>query len=155
MSPITRILAAGAAVAAVATAGIAVAQNYNGPATFGNYTLEAGFLPDPVAVDVRSGGTRNAASLGSPCVGFIADAPDVRVVYTAGNFPITIWAESNVDTTLVINAPDGNWYCNDDTSGRNPAIHFAAPDAGRYEIWVGTYGASGSYADARVFFSER
>lgn len=156
MSALTRVLASSAALAAIAIGGVALAQNYNGAATYGNYQLNVGFLPDPVAVDVQAGGGRDSARLGGPCRGMIADAPDVRVVYNAGRAPITIWAESSADTTIVINAPDGRYYCNDDMEGSlNPGIHFATPPSGRYEIWIGAYNSSAQGAQARVFFSER
>jgi hypothetical protein len=156
MSRINAILAAGAALAVIGAGGVAIAQNTNAPATYGNYELNAGFLPDPVYADVVAGGSRNAANLGGACRGGIANAPDVRVFYSAGSYPITIWAESSADTTIVINAPDGSYYCNDDMDGsRNPGIRFTNPAPGRYEIWVGAYNDSAQGAQARVFFSER
>lgn len=153
---LTRIIAASAALAIVAAAGVAAAQNVNGRATYGNYELNAGFMPDPVYADAVAGGGRNAANLGGACRGNIANAPDVRVFYNAGSYPITIWAESNQDTTIVINAPDGRYYCNDDMNGSlNPGVRFTNPPSGRYEIWVGAYDNSAQGAQARVFFSER
>jgi hypothetical protein len=57
------------------------------------------------------------------------------------------------DTTLVINGPDGRWYCNDDANGVNPAFRFASPRSGQYDVWVGTYSNSG-LRPARLFISE-
>jgi len=154
MSPIARFVAAGAALAALAMGGVASAQDINGPPTYGNFQLSAGFMPDPQYADVLSGGRTDASRI-SGCRGFIATNPDVRIVYSAGNFPLSIWAESSGDTTLVINAPDGNWYCDDDSGGNlNPAIRFNRPMSGRYEVWVGTYGST-SNIQARVWVSER
>lgn len=154
MLSITRMAAAAAAFATVAFAGVAVAQNINGNPTYGNFQLSAGFMPDPQYADVVSGGRTDASHI-SGCRGFIATAPDVRVVYSAGNYPLSIWAESSGDTTLVINAPDGRWYCDDDSGGNlNPLVRFGRPQSGRYEIWVGTYG-SATNLQARVWVSER
>ena len=115
-----------------------------------NYTtlaLHTGFTPDPRVIELQSGGTVNAAVLGAHnptgnCVGMIAGAPDVRLNYTAGNrYPLIISVASQWDTTLVVNGPDGKWYCNDDgPNGRNPSLRFERPASGQYDIWVGTYG---------------
>ena len=74
MSPIARIIAAGAALSAVAFAGVATAQNYSLNPTYGVANLSAGFTPDPYVVNVQSGGSINAANLSPSCRGYIADA---------------------------------------------------------------------------------
>lgn len=154
MSPIARILAAGAALAAVATAGVAVAQNWRLPPAYGTVTLTAGFLPDPHVTSLSSGGSIDASRLGSPCVGFVADAPDVDLQYTADGRPLTISVVAQADTTLVINGPDRQWYCNDDTNGVNPSITFNSPQSGLYDIYVGTY-ASATNQPAQLIITER
>lgn len=135
----TVILAAGALPAVQASA-----QDFNGRPNFGTLNLRAGFTPDPQTVAVRSGGSLNAESLSSNCRGFISNAPDVRLNYSAGSYPLILSVNSGADTTIVVNAPDGSWYCDDDggTRGMNPALRFNNPQSGRYEIWVGTYGNS-------------
>jgi hypothetical protein len=155
MSPIARTLAAGAALFAMATAGVAVAQNYSLNPNYGTLNLAAGFRPDPQVVNVQSGGSRNAESLSSSCRGFISDAPDVRVNYTAGQYQLMISADSSADTTLVVNGPDGSWYCDDDggNNGLNPLIRFSSPASGQYDIWVGTYG-NASLQPAQLYISE-
>ena len=46
---------------------------------------------------------------------------------------------SRSDTTLVVNGPNGEWYCDDDSGEDiNPLVTLGS-NAGRYEIWVGTY----------------
>lgn len=134
----------GAACALACVAMPALGQNNSAEATYETVTLEAGFNPDPHSVELSSGGGISASDLGSGCVGYIANAPDVRLHYTAGDdFPLIIYAESSEDITLVVNAPDGNWYCDDDSGGaEDPEIYFDDPQSGRYEIWVGTYGDS-------------
>lgn len=131
-------------VAAVAAAYPATAQDYNLRPNYTTLTLRTGFEPDPQTVNLQSGGNIDASSISSSCRGFIANAPDVRVVYTAGSLPLIISVGSDADTTLVVNAPDGRWYCDDDSgvNGFNPMVRFNNPASGRYEIWVGTYGHS-------------
>jgi hypothetical protein len=159
MSPIARTLAVGAALAAIATTGVAVAQNYGLNPTYGTLNLSAGFRPDPQVVNVVSGGggqgTIDAATLGSPCVGVISNAPDLRLNYSAGQYQLMISADSAADTTLVVNGPDGRWYCDDDggNNGLNPAVSFPNPSSGQYDIWVGTYGRN-TNEQAQLYISE-
>lgn len=151
----TRIAAAVAAAAIVLGAGVAAAQNYSLQPAYGTLNLSAGFTPDPQVVNVQAGGNRSAQSLSSSCQGFIADAPDVRVNYSAGSYQLMISADSSADTTLVINGPDGRWYCDDDggNNGLNPLIQFNNPGSGQYDIWIGTY-SSGSLQPAQLYISE-
>lgn len=144
MSPLARFVAAGAALAAVATAGIATAQDFNANPNYGTVNLTAGFTPDPQVINLQSGGNIDAQSLSSSCRGFITNAPDVRLNYTSGSYPLILSVASSADTTLVVNAPDGTWYCDDDggVNGLNPQVRFNSPQSGRYEIWVGTYGGA-------------
>ena len=151
---IGRKLAIGA-VALVAVAVPAVAQDYNARTNYGEVTLQAGFTPDPHVINLRAGGDRNAQNLSSSCRGFITNAPDFRVHYSSGNYPLIISVASGADTTLVVNAPDGSYYCDDDggVNGLNPAVRFNRPMSGRYEIWVGTY-SSGNAQPAELHISE-
>lgn len=108
----------------------------------GSLTLTSGFLPDPVTVDVRAGGRHPATAIGAPeaCVGLVkVDQPDVRLHFTAGSFPLRFFVVAETDSVLVINAPNGSWYCNDDFSGHNPLIEFDPPQTGQYDIWTGSY----------------
>lgn len=137
MKTLFAVLAA-AAVAAVPAA----AQDYNQRPTYTTLNLVSGFEPDPQTVNLQSGGSIDASTISSSCRGFIANAPDVRVNYTPGRYPLIISANSDADTTLVVNAPDGRWYCDDDSGegGLNPMVRFNNPQRGQYDIWVGTYG---------------
>ena len=90
------------------------------------------------------------------CRGYITNAPDVRLNFQGGsNLPLILSVNSGADTTLVVNGPDGSWYCSDDegVNGMNPMVRFNSPQSGRYEIWVGTYG-SASLAPAQLHISE-
>lgn len=133
----------------VALAGAVVAQDTPtfGNPTFGEYTLESGFAPDPAEYALTAGGEFDSSSLttadGTPCnAGFIATAPDVTVQFTAGSLPLRFYVDTpDTDTTLAVNAPDGSWYCIDDFAGLHPAIDFESPTSGQYDIFVGTYNA--------------
>lgn len=132
-----------AAAAAIAIAAPASAQNFSLSPAYGTVNLRAGFTPDPHRTSLRSGGSNDASRLGGNCRGYVADAPDVRLNYDAGSLPLIIRALSNSDTTLVVNGPDGSWYCDDDGGeGLNPQLAFNSPRSGQYDIWVGTYGSA-------------
>ena len=150
----TRLFAVGAALAVTATLP-ASAQNTNGEPHFGTLNLETGFNNDPRIVNVRAGGSIEARGISGSCSGYISERPDVRLNYTGGSLPLIISVSSSSDTTLVINGPDGRWYCDDDggANGLNPSVRFSSPRSGRYEIWIGTY-ASGAMQSARLHVSE-
>lgn len=139
-----------AAVAAISSVG--VAQNAGLRANFGSITLNSGFTPDPYNVNVVAGGSISASNI-SGCTGSISDAPDFEVTYNAGRFPLAFRTNSGNDTTLVINGPDGRWYCDDDSAGnRNAQVIFRNPQSGVYDVWVGTYG--GGTAQATLSITE-
>ncbi|WP_421789299.1 peptidase S1 [Hyphobacterium sp.] len=143
------------ALAVLAMAGTAQAQDWSLNPTYGTISLNGGFTPDPYYVSLQSGGSINAAGLGGNCRGYIANAPDVRLNFRSGSLPLVISVDSGADTTLVINAPDGRWYCDDDSgSGLNPSINFGnSPMSGQYDIYVGTYG-NASLQNATLAISE-
>jgi hypothetical protein len=142
-----------AASAAAIFAIPAAAQNVSARPTYGTLNLNAGFSNDPRSISLQSGGQIDASRLGGECRGFIAGPPDYRVNYRAGSLPLTVSVRSDADTTLVINGPDGRWYCNDDANGTNPAFTFRSPRSGQYDVYVGTYGSS-NLRPARLFVSE-
>ncbi len=154
MSIRTNLLLA-TAVAFFAIGAPATAQDTNADPNFGTVRLRAGFTPDPRVVPVQSGGDINAETIDSSCRGYISEAPDVRLVYSAGSLPLIISVDSRADTTLIINGPDGQWYCDDDggVNGLNPMVRFNRPMSGRYEIWVGTYGGA-RLENAQLHISE-
>jgi hypothetical protein len=141
----------------VAVAMAATLAGFAAPAqaqTFGSVSLRAGFTPDPYRTTLTSGGSIAASSLFTNCTGWVADNVDFAVHYAAGNFNLTISASSQADTTLIIQAPNGQWYCDDDSGpGLNPAITIGNPRSGTYSVWVGSY-RQGEYARATLSVSE-
>jgi hypothetical protein len=148
---IGHLLAAAACIAAAPAA----AQDYNADPNFGTLNLASGFTPDPQVVAVRSGGEIDAATISPSCQGFISNSPDVRLNYEAARLPLIISVAANADTTLVVNGPDGSWYCDDDggENGLNPMVRFNTPASGQYDIWIGTYG-NASLQPAQLNISE-
>lgn len=148
-----------AALAAVSTLGVAAAttaqaQNYNLNPAYGTFSLSAGFSNDPRTATGRAGGdNRREAMPGCPNGGWFASAPDFRLHYQAGSFPLTFYVTAPGDTMLLINAPDTSWHCNDDSDGLNPAVRFANPPSGQYDVWIGTYGRDRVY-NTTVYVTE-
>ena len=130
--------------------------NWRAAPTYGTINLNAGFTPDPFVRGVAAGGANDVTLGGSECTGYIhAAAPDLDLNYQAGSYQLAIYATSNTDITLIVNAADGRWYCSDDYSGTNPAIIFPNPPSGNYNIWIGTYRPSSSpLPESVVYISE-
>jgi len=89
--------------------------------------------------------------------GYVVTRPDFRLQYQGrsptGRLSIALEARSNVDTILVVNAPDGSWHYNDDYRGLDSAIVFFNPMSGQYDIWAGSYHRS-SNNPARLIITE-
>ena len=140
-----RGLSLACAVALTVAASAAAAQNPGASGTAGSISRSSGFTPDPITVSIYSGGGIDASqTLGGSCVGMVADAPDYEFTYDAGSLPLTFSVASDEDTSLVVNGPDGEWYCVDDSDGLDPVLRWARPMSGTYDIWVGAVGRAGS-----------
>ena len=150
----TLAAAAGALIAAAMLSPDAEAQNLSADPLYGTVNLSGGFVPDPHRVQVRAGGPMSAGSLGPGCAGYITpDQPDVRLNFNAGSLPLYRYVQSNADTTLVVNLPNGAWLCNDDFIGLNPGVAVQPAMSGQYDIWVGTY-SPGNTPSATLLISE-
>jgi S1-C subfamily serine protease len=128
-----------------------VGLDYSLNPNYGIYDLRAGFEPDPFTLDVTAGGDIDTATLGlgDQCVGFATTQPDIRLNWSGNSQLLRIFfaADSaNGDTALLINDPQGAWYCNDDSArgNLNPMVDLVSPLEGQYDIWIG------SVADADV-----
>ncbi|MCH8486434.1 MAG: serine protease [Candidatus Cyclonatronum sp.] len=134
-----------------------LALNINGEPHFGTHRLRAGFTPDPHTVQITAGGSVDVSYLGSDCIGHADQRPDAQLFWSGSSSYVTFrfQPDNSGDTTLIINAPDGSWYCNDDESSGtlNPGITFFNPSEGRYDIWVGTY-RDGEFIDGKLLITE-
>lgn len=130
----TMILAAALSSLALSATGASAQQSVS---------LSAGFVPDPVTIDLYSGGGNQASNLGSSCVGTVGSSPDVVLNFSSAGGRLAIGVLASTDTSLVINGPDGRYYCNDDNSGLNPGLAWSQAPSGQYDIWVGAVGDAG------------
>jgi hypothetical protein len=55
---------------------------------------------------------------------------------------LAIMVQAEYDSTLLVQTPDGQIYCNDDTDGRQPRVEVST-GTGPIRIWVGSYSSSG------------
>ena len=113
------------------------------PPNFGETALGVDFTPDPYMVQVLSGGPIEVAGANLPsneyCVGYTTAEPDFRLEWIEdGTDLLRIMVVADADTTLIINDPYGDWYCDDDTYDFDPLIEFKTPTSGFYDIWVGS-----------------
>lgn len=158
----TLSLVAVLSVLLISQIGVAEAQtsrslDWTLPPTYGSESLISGFTPDPYTHSITSGGSVNVSqlNLGSNCVGYAARAPDFSVHYTAGSFTrLRFFFVGGGDTTLIVNDPQTNWRCDDDSGGNlNPMVTFNNPRSGRYDIWVGSY-HRGAYITGTLYVTE-
>src|SRR5437762_9072235 len=80
------------AVLAFLCADRAAPQDRNLEPTYGSAKLKAGFAPDPYQKKLDAGGEIQT-KLGG-VTAWVAKAPDFKLHYEAGNFPLTIHVES-------------------------------------------------------------
>lgn len=114
---------------------------------YGVYDLQAGFEPDPFTLEVTAGGDIDTSTLnlGAECVGYATTQPDVRLNWSGDGALLRIFfaADSaNGDTALLVNDPQGNWFCNDDSARNNlnPVVDMRNPLEGQYDIWIASGG---------------
>lgn len=116
---------------------------------FGGTTLWGGFGNFRVPRITAGGRYSLQNCFGTNWRGYTITRPDYRMVYQGGSPTgrLTFRLDSNrTDTILLINAPDGQWYYNDDANGVNSMITFNSPLQGQYDIWAGSYNNSSNNA---------
>jgi hypothetical protein len=116
-----------------------------GSMAFAEFTLGAGFLPDPMTGTGISGGDTDASEAGPGCVGAVAAEPDHTLTVTS-TVSLSVYVISpGTDTTLVILGTDGTAYCDDDSHGDLQPQVDAVLEPGTYYIHVGAIGDAGEY----------
>jgi len=121
--------------------------DFTKPPTFGEQTLAATLLADPVTVPVSEGtGNVDVSYLGGHCRGFATTAPDVRIQTSDRTSLLRLYFVGTAfDPTIVVNDPFGNFDCVDDSFGTsNPTIDFNDAAAGTYDVWIGSFTPGGS-----------
>lgn len=137
---------------ALVLVGSGCASIYTGGPHYGNFTLGAGFTPDPQAGYGIAGGTVAASAQHHPhCAGFIAGRPDHQITVTSP-LHLRMYVVSPRDTTLVVSGPSG-LFCDDDSAGGLSPEVVARLEPGTYSVWVGGY-APGVQGEYRLMLTE-
>jgi hypothetical protein len=153
-TPMKRALWVGILVLVVGSrADIAHAQNPDFEPRYRNLKLKTDFDPDPVVVNVLAGGNIKTERGGFEH--WVSEQPDVRLNFTAGKWTLTIYADCDADSTLLIRLPNGTWVGNNDgpNTGKNPVLRFGVPQTGTYDIWIGATDGTKT-PPARLFITE-
>ena len=135
--------------AVLATATLATAQ-----ANFEGFTLDS--TKTTVSVGGNTGGTTSIPAItgstdrtGNKCLGFGDPNPDHLMTLKTRLPNLTLKVNSGGrDTTLVIQTPNGELRCGDDTGNKKDAsVSGSDWEPGVYKVWVGSMesGGRGSY----------
>ncbi len=110
-------------------------------------TLAAGY-----GVDVIAGGDIDLSTCGYEA-GYVIESPDFSFNLSGIVGPVNLTVSSpNCDSMLLVNAPDGSWYWDDDSAGDLlPALAVDVAADGRLDVWVGTY--DGEFCDATLILN--
>lgn len=148
--------------------------DFNADSNFGSESLRTGFTPDPWTFQLTAGGGTNPVNVadlgmvdavtGEACTrSFVTRRPDFHFSFAAGaTFSLLrfyVVTTNGADATMVINQPNAQWRCNDDhhhggwAHPTMPVIDFVNPQAGRYDIWVGSYDSS-AHNEATLYVTE-
>lgn len=135
------LILGGFAIAAFFISAPSFAQDWSADPAYGGDWRNEGFRGSPLEIQIMAGGPIDiSSSVSEGCAGNVANAPDYNFVLLTGDLSaLAISAASSADISLLINAPDGRWYCDDNSAGgSNPALIFEDPEGGPYNIWVGS-----------------
>jgi hypothetical protein len=135
-----KLLAAAAIL--LGTAGLAAAcPAWQNAGVAGGY-VTAQDLWTPNAYNVVAGGSQSLSACGWSHRGHVISRPDFEfnIAGLHAYNRLEIRSVASCDTVLLVHAPNGQWYFDDDSHGNlNPAVNLYSPASGVYDIWVGTY----------------
>ncbi|GGG96259.1 hypothetical protein GCM10007420_09850 [Glycocaulis albus] len=148
-------------VSEIGYAGVDNSVDVSGQPHHGAHRLRAGFSPNPFAMGVEAGGPVRADQaladhtvIEGYCYGYITREPTMRLTWTGNGEPLFISAGSDADTLLLVNGPDGGWWCNDDGAGDlNPGVTVDDGPDGVYDIYAATFSPEET-ATATVYISQ-
>ena len=134
------------------------------PLRFGDDAAGAVLVKAGHVVDLQAGGELSTKLGGVKA--FVAKAPDFRVNYTKGKFPLTFTVKSPGDTTLLINLPDGTWIADPSrgelaekigfrTQAEKPFYDLAIVGGGPSGLAAAVYGASEGLRTLLIGASDR
>lgn len=100
---------------------------------------------------VTAGGRDSASSLHESCYGNLDAAnPNLVLELDEAVAELSLYARSESDTALVVQAPDGDWHCNDDSHGLDPAVTLYDLGPGEISVWVSLWGEGSAPASLNL-----
>lgn len=123
------------------------------PSLWGDATLSAGFLPDPMTYSFMAAGSTDLGAQGIAPLGYTTPAPSMFVHYDGGSL-LRMRVRSSSDTVLLVLTPTGEVVFNDDRVGLDPMVELTPAPAGTYAVWVGTVAGPSSPASVTLEVSE-
>lgn len=103
-------------------------------------------LWNPARFAVRAGGAFSLLGCGGTGWGYVRDAPDFVFELTRMRRfrRLHLRANAGCDTVLLLRAPSGQWYFDDDSGvGHTASLSLAGPEDGVYTVWVGAFRPEG------------
>jgi hypothetical protein len=135
------------------------ALDYKAEPLHGSADLQRAFTPDPYVADVEAGGSLDASDLDLNC-GFVTAQPTFRFSLKGGAsetfLRIYFVPAGDMDSTLIVHSPDGQWLCEDDPTdggGMDPVVDFEFAPSGQYAVWAGTI-YEGTQAGGRLYITQ-
>ncbi|MBC8505409.1 MAG: hypothetical protein ISR58_08965 [Anaerolineales bacterium] len=112
----------------------------------GTHSLWSGFTPELFQIGLSFGGYEDVSDYfsSSECAGFTTSEPTFNLDWNGNSDGISFFFIGPWDTSMVLQSPDGDWFCNDDYSQNSPHpfIHLDYPSTGTYNIWIGAPSAN-------------
>jgi hypothetical protein len=124
--------------------------NWNNPTVFGTGNINGGYSGD-VVFNITAGGRTDLSRCnlnGQNFFGWVVNRPDLRINYqgpsSTNRLTFELQTDNGADPILLVNAPDGSWFFNDDFNGDLTVslLDFIGPLSGQYDLWFGTYNRS-------------
>ena len=120
-------------------------------------TLPVGFSPDPASHSLVITNSLTETIIANNCSGYFDPADAALVVHYAGSDRLGIFADAMNDTALIVRAPDGTLYCNEDSTQLrygNPGVEISPAPVGDYLVMVGKQASSGKSDEVTVLVTE-
>jgi hypothetical protein len=104
--------------------------------------VRPGFMPDPMVLEGIAGGGAALGDMYGGCRGYAQGAPSHVFMVQAPMRYLAFLVNSSFDSTLMVQTPDGQVVCNDDSEGLLPRVELQT-GPGAVRVWVGSYSSSG------------
>lgn len=125
--------------------------NVDGEPRYGFAAYDAALASDGqllIRGDISAVAAAEALPTDMFCSGYVgAEGPDMVLTLDRASTAFSLYAGSDVDLVIAVRSPSGEWLCDDDSMGSNPAVTFDTGEVGEYLIYVGAFseGAQGQF----------